>query len=295
LSYYAAVLHRLLLILLLPTLAFADTKVKHHSGCPLDFRVPKGWSVDVGSNCSFTIMAANPMRMIDMRGYTGSNADLEPRYRAIEKETARREVSFGEFRGFESLKGRAYLVVSNDDLLIEMRSVLAPPEVLQSIAASLRATGKSAQNKKHKKLFPRACGVKLDYPLGWFVDRGQTKESRCEATLRSAVPPRVSATADVSVTAVKKKPLPFGCVAQQELDSHRTELFTGEGWVGASMPFAERSEEEAIQLIFSDGCERTVVISNPSDQMRDLAIQTIRFKNKKCENRLTSFPVCAGN
>jgi hypothetical protein len=291
------VLHRLLLILFLPSLVFADTKVKHHSGCPLDFRVPKGWSVDVASNCSFTILSANPMRMIDMRGYTGSNADIEPRYRAIEKETARREVVFGEFRGYESLKGRAYLVVSNDDLLIEMRSVLALPEILQSIAASIRATGKSAQNKKHQKLFPRACGVKLDYPRGWFVDRGKTKESRCEAVLRSAVPPRVDASADVSVTAVKKKPLPIGCVAQQELDSRRSQLFAADGWIAASMPMAGRSEEEApsTQLIFSDGCERTVVIGNPSDQMRDLAIQTIRFKNSKCENRLTTFPVCKEN
>jgi hypothetical protein len=61
------------------------------------------------------------------------------------------------------------------------------------------------------------------------------------------------------------------------------------------MPLAERSEEGATQLILSDGCERTVVIGNPTEQMRDLAIQTIRFKNKKCENRLTSFPVCSEN
>jgi hypothetical protein len=285
------------LILLLTSVAFADTKVKHHSGCPLDFRVPKGWSVDAGTNCTFTIMSANPMRMIDMRGYTGSRADLEPRYRAIEKETARREVTFGEFQGFESLKGHAYLVLSNDDLLIEMRSMLAPPEVLQNIAASLRATGLSSQNKKHQKLFPRACGVKLDYPRGWFVDRGKTKESRCEAVLRSAVPASVNASADVSVTAVKKKPLPIGCVAQQELDSHRSQLFAGDGWIGASMPMADRSEDgtPSTQFILSDGCERTVVIVNPDDQMRDLAIRTIQFRRPKCTTRLTSFPVCSAN
>jgi hypothetical protein len=279
------------LILLISSLAFADTKVKHHSGCPLDFRVPKGWSVDVGANCSFTIMSANPARMIDIRGYTGTKAEVEPRYRTIKKETARGEVTLGEFSGFESLKGRAYIVVSNDDLLIEMQSVLAPPEVLRSIAASLRATGESAQNKKHQKLFPRACGVKLDYPRGWFVDRGKTKESRCEATLRSAVPARVNASADVGITAVKKKPLPIGCVARKELDSHLSQLLSGDGWIGASMALADRSE----RFIFSDGCERTVTIDNPSDQMRDLAIQTIRFRKAKCENRLTSFPVCARN
>jgi hypothetical protein len=289
------VLHRLLLILLLPTIAFADTKVKHHSGCPLDFRVPKGWSVDVASNCSFTVLSANPARMIDIHGYTGTSAEVEPRYREIEKNTPSRAVAFGEFRGLESLKGRAYLVISNDDLLVEMQSVLSPPEILQTIAASLRATGKSAQNKKHPKLFPRACGVKLDYPRGWFVDRGKTKESRCEATLRSAVPPRVNASADVTVTAIKKKTLPIGCVSQRELNARTSQLFTGEGWVAASMPSAERSGDgtEGVQLTFTDGCERTVVIGNPSEQMRDLAIQTIRFKKSKCENRLTSFPVCA--
>jgi hypothetical protein len=60
---------------------------------------------------------------------------------------------------------------------------------------------------------------------------------------------------------------------------------------------ADRSEDgtPSTQLIFSDGCERTVVIGNPSDQMRDLAIQTIRFKKSKCEKRLTKFPVCNRN
>jgi hypothetical protein len=291
------VFRRLLFFLLFASVAFADTKVKHHSGCPLDFRVPKGWSVDVGSNCTFTILSSNPPRMIDIHGYTGSIADVEPRYRSIEKNTPGREVVLGDFRGLESVKGRAYLVLSNDDLFIEMQSVLVPAEILESIASSMRATGKSAQNKKHPKLFPRACGVKLDYPPGWFVDRGRTRESRCEATLRSAVPPRVNASSDVTMTAVKKKPLTIGCVPSQEVDSKAAQLFAGDGWVAASTPYADRSDDSqaSMQLTFSDGCERRVLITNPSEQIRDLAIQTIRFRKTKCENRLISFPVCSTN
>jgi hypothetical protein len=96
---------------------------------------------------------------------------------------------------------------------------------------------------------------------------------------------------------VKKKPLPIGCVARKELDSHLSQLLSGDGWIGASMALADRSEDgtPSTRFIFSDGCERTVTIDNPSDQMRDLAIQTIRFRKAKCENRLTSFPVCARN
>jgi hypothetical protein len=291
------VLRRLLLLLLLPTLAFSDTKVKHRSGCPLDFRVPKGWSVDIDSNCGYTILNSTPMRMIELRGYTGTLDEADQRYRAIEKDTPRREITYGEFRGFESLKGRAYVVLSNGDLLIEMRSLLAPPELLETIAASLRATGRSAQNKKHQKLFPRACGVKLDYPPGWFVDRGRTKVSRCEATLRSAVPRRVNASSDVTITAVKKKPPTLGCISRADLDSKTSRIFNGEGWVGASTPLADRSDDSqpSTELTLSDGCERSVIIVNPNEQMRDLAIQTIRFRKTKCENRITSFPVCGEN
>ena len=290
-------LRRFSVVLLFASFAFAETKVKHRSGCPLDFRVPKGWSVDADSNCGYTIMSANPMRMIDFRGYTGTIEEAEQRYRAIAKETPRREVTFGEFRGFESLKGRAYLVLSNGDLLIEMRSLLAPAEVLQSIAASLRATGRSVHNKKHPKLFPRACGVKVDYPPGWFVARGRTKESRCEATLRSAVPARINASSDVTITAVKKKPVTVGCVSRQELDSKSSQVFAGEGWIAASPPLAEKVDDSpgSTQLTLSDGCERRLMILNPSEQMRDLALQTIRFKKSKCENRLTTFPICQQN